>query len=450
MGDPNHRSAGATASASMELHQQHQQAPMGSSGPPHMGLGGHPRYSQHAEQELRPGGPPPPMGYGGPSALSHGSFGNSYSSYPPAPYGGDGGYGGAPPPGSHPPGYPRGAAAAAAAAAYSMPPHSFPYGAAGYGPGGYPQSAPHPAYPYGGGYEGHYGSQGANLHRPPGSFRGPSPVNPSAAPGRGNGRMQNGLLPGAVAPLSDLNSLVSGGSSALTKKGGSSTAGTKGLPGSALSDANGKRSGPQQSLKPDQGEVERLRAAAATEITTEEVKPIQTDFHFFVRENIEQYRSLAEEEVKRSMEDQSATPDPMLVNSNLNTRLMSAWECLTKETRDTFMTHEETDRRRFMEDDEIASRHCATLTARGKSPRAVGGDSLKELAALQRQKHQEQEKKKQESGTDGGTPNTVAAKTKTDGEEKKAEESAKEESKRPGDSGGDVHESPAKKNKVSQ
>jgi hypothetical protein len=34
------------------------------------------------------------------------------------------------------------------------------------------------------------------------------------------------------------------------------------------------------------------------------------------------------------------------------------------------MVKEEEDRRRFMEEDEIASRHCATLTARGKSPRS--------------------------------------------------------------------------------
>ena len=125
----------------------------------------------------------------------------------------------------------------------------------------------------------------------------------------------------------------------------------------------------------DHGEVERLRAAAAQELTTEEVKPIQTDFHFFVKEHLEKYRKLAEEEVKKTLKDGETDLDPLLVNSNLNTRLMKAWEDLTKEDRDAYMVKEEADRRRFMEDDEIASRHCATLTARGKSPRVVGGEN---------------------------------------------------------------------------
>ena len=63
--------------------------------------------------------------------------------------------------------------------------------------------------------------------------------------------------------------------------------------------------------------------------------------------------------------------DPLLVNTNLNTRLKVAWENLTNDERDAFMIKEEEDRRRFMEEDEIASRHCATLTARGKSPRTT-------------------------------------------------------------------------------
>lgn len=118
----------------------------------------------------------------------------------------------------------------------------------------------------------------------------------------------------------------------------------------------------------DHVEVERLRAAAAAELTHEEVKPIQSDFHFFVQENVDECRKLAEEEVRKSLRE-GETLDPSLVNSNLNTRLIRAWESLSKEERDSFMLKEEEDRRRFMEEDEIASRHCATLTARGKSPK---------------------------------------------------------------------------------
>jgi len=220
----------------------------------------------------------------------------------------------------------------------------------------------------------------------------------------------------------------------------------------AISEGNGKRSSPQQlpqARQPDHGEVERLRAAAATEITNEEVKPIQTDFHFFVKEHLGKYRKIAEEEVRSSMKDKPETLDPMLVNSNLNTQLMKAWENLTKEKRGAYMIHEETDRRRFMEEDEIASRHCATLTARGKSPRVAGTDTIKELAALQRHKEHQQVKVKKELQQEQGDG-------EGGNEEKKAEESAKEEAKRsvpgnsPGNPSADIHGSPSKKNKVGE
>lgn len=115
-------------------------------------------------------------------------------------------------------------------------------------------------------------------------------------------------------------------------------------------------------------EIERLRAVAAAELTHEEVKPIQSDFHFFAKKNLAKFRKDAEEEVRKSLKPDEKL-DQMLVNSNLNNRLKRAWENLTNDERDAFMVKEEEDRRRFMEEDEIASRHCATLTARGKSPR---------------------------------------------------------------------------------
>ena len=128
----------------------------------------------------------------------------------------------------------------------------------------------------------------------------------------------------------------------------------------------------------DPADIDRLRAAAATELTPEEVQPIQTDFHFFVKERRSEFQKLAEDEVLASIRTKKSDPDfplalvdPVLINTNLNTRLMRAWEHLTPEQREVYMTKEEQDRRRFMEEDEIASRHCATLTARGKSPRTT-------------------------------------------------------------------------------
>lgn len=205
----------------------------------------------------------------------------------------------------------------------------------------------------------------------------------------------------------------------------------------------------QQQALPDHGEVERLRAAAATEITTEEVKPIQTDFHFFVKEHIEAHRKLAEEQVRSGMEDESDELDPILVNTNLNTRLMKAWEALSKESRDAYMIQEEADRRRFMEDDEIASRHCATLTARGKSPRVVGSDNLKDGA------QQEKTKKEPQDEENSISTKTISDKNEETSEKIKIEQTAKDQTKRsapdssggPGDAGG-IQGSPSKKNKV--
>ncbi|KAL3943175.1 MAG: hypothetical protein SGBAC_002736 [Bacillariaceae sp.] len=144
-------------------------------------------------------------------------------------------------------------------------------------------------------------------------------------------------------------------------------------------------------------EVERLRAAAAQELTTEEVRPIETDFHFFVKENLEHHRNLAEEEVRKSTNTDSADLDPFLVNTNLNSRLLTAWEKANQDTRDIYRKKEEDDRIRFMAEDEIASRHCATLTARGKSPRETA--------------HKKKEEQRQESDSKSPTRDSPMAKS---------------------------------------
>jgi len=135
--------------------------------------------------------------------------------------------------------------------------------------------------------------------------------------------------------------------------------------------------------------VDRLRAAAAQEVTAEEVRPIETDFRFFVKENLEHYKKVAEEEVRKSTNKEIGELDPFLVNTNLNSRLLAAWEKAPQETRDIYRKKEEEDRIRFMTEDEIASRHCATLTARGKSPRDAN--------------HKKKEEQRQES--DSKSPN---------------------------------------------
>lgn len=133
---------------------------------------------------------------------------------------------------------------------------------------------------------------------------------------------------------------------------------------------------PPQWRAPSVSSESSLVAAAAADFVPSQVKPIATDFHFFVKEMSVVLRPAAEEEVKKSMAEKGSlvtSSDVMyLINSNLNTRLIKAWEDLTPGKRLEYMTKEENDRRRFMNEDSVASRHCATLTARNKSPRADG------------------------------------------------------------------------------
>jgi hypothetical protein len=310
--------------------------------------GGHPMDGPHPP-DLH-GDPRYAGSYRGPPGPPPGSYGGSYSSYPPPPYGSSSMYGG-PPPGYHrgpPPG------------SSSYPPPS-PYGNSSYG--GYsPGPSHYPPYPppYGG-YD--YPPRGP----PPPSYGRSSPMPPNGRDPSSSssppGGPHSGQLSGSPASSSD------------DKNGGSPAKSTGPQRSSAASPETTVTSATLQphlvnGKLPNHNEVERLRRAALQEITTEEVKPIQTDFHFFVKENIDKYRKLAENEVRKSLgEDHKGLLDPMLVNTNLNSRLMKAWEALTPDQRDQYMTHEEDDRRRFMEEDEIASRHCATLTARGKSPK---------------------------------------------------------------------------------
>eukprot|EP00543_Licmophora_paradoxa_P010855 CAMPEP_0202472268 /NCGR_PEP_ID=MMETSP1360-20130828/87214_1 /ASSEMBLY_ACC=CAM_ASM_000848 /TAXON_ID=515479 /ORGANISM="Licmophora paradoxa, Strain CCMP2313" /LENGTH=281 /DNA_ID=CAMNT_0049098681 /DNA_START=65 /DNA_END=910 /DNA_ORIENTATION=+ len=112
-------------------------------------------------------------------------------------------------------------------------------------------------------------------------------------------------------------------------------------------------------------EQERLRAA----VEPIEVKPMKTDFHFFVQDIIDSIQQDAEKECG------SYSNAKYLLHSNMNARLLKAWIETPEKKREMYFSKEEADRQRFMNDDEIASRHCATLTARAKSPR---GDQMKQ------------------------------------------------------------------------
>lgn len=111
-------------------------------------------------------------------------------------------------------------------------------------------------------------------------------------------------------------------------------------------------------------ELERMRAAAEPV----QVKPMRSDFHFFVDDMRDNIQAISEKELGEDANNK------FLLFTNMNARLMKAWEDATDETRAAYLVKEEEDRRRFMAEDEIASRHCATLTARARSPRGKDGE----------------------------------------------------------------------------
>lgn len=105
------------------------------------------------------------------------------------------------------------------------------------------------------------------------------------------------------------------------------------------------------------------------------VEPMKHDFYFFVLDNKEECLAQAKAAVREAISTAPPTTetieedDPYLTMTNLNERLMASWLTQPRSVRTQYLSKEEGDRRRFQLDDEVASRHCATLTARSRSPR---------------------------------------------------------------------------------
>lgn len=89
-----------------------------------------------------------------------------------------------------------------------------------------------------------------------------------------------------------------------------------------------------------------------------QVSPMRSDFHFFAEEH--------KKEAVMSIDAAGKGGNKTAFQSvtELNERLMSMWEKAPTSERNSFMVKEEADRERFMNEDEIESRHCATLTSR--------------------------------------------------------------------------------------
>jgi len=111
------------------------------------------------------------------------------------------------------------------------------------------------------------------------------------------------------------------------------------------------------------------------ELITISVPPMRSDFSFFVEEQKEALIQSTKEELpiifqklNLPVPSNESEYDATLLFSHVNERLISLWENTPQSARQPYVIKEEADRKRFMNAEEVASQHCATLTARGKSP----------------------------------------------------------------------------------
>ena len=194
-------------------------------------------------------------------------------------------------------------------------------------------------------------------------------------------------------------------------------------------------------------ELDRLKAAAVAELGLSEVKPIQSDFHFFARNIKSNLLPLAIAEVDRKLEGKSAEfirkHRTFLIHSNLNCRMMKAWEDLPRTEREEYFKTEEDDRQRFMEEDEVVSRHCFTLTARIRSPT--------KSTNLQSGDADDDANEEDDDGGQNEYDNDEGDREECDNEEDTNNDRTKgdtPEGKRSSDDAAKKEESPAKKNKA--
>lgn len=126
------------------------------------------------------------------------------------------------------------------------------------------------------------------------------------------------------------------------------------------------------------------------------VDHMKQDFYFFVQDVKEQVTKEAtnylrtctpspleveDDDLQRYDREQGGSSNdnhnvhPYLLFSNMNERLIAQWEELPQSKRAEYLVKEEEDRRRFQSAEEVASQHCATLTARARSPQAFSSRS---------------------------------------------------------------------------
>ena len=120
----------------------------------------------------------------------------------------------------------------------------------------------------------------------------------------------------------------------------------------------------------------RLHASSNKEFVVEEeeeltVAPMRQDFHFYAMDHYEQVKEVCKNQLATASTSSQKNKENelFLLTTLINEHLIKNWEAAPSSVRSEYLKKEEADRKRFMGEEEVASRHCATLTARRRSPK---------------------------------------------------------------------------------
>lgn len=257
--------------------------------------------------------------------------------------------------------------------AFQQPPPPSEGAAAGNAQGGaYPGGYP-PAYAFHG--QQHYPGQYPYGAAPGAPGQAPPPQAPSAdgPPQRPDGKVGEAA---AAEGAGGTTSAKEGGNAVSTKTTTKKKNTANGNTVVASTDKNGKsRTETVGSVPASIAALKEGSSAQKEEPIIIDVEPMKQDFYFYAADNkeecLEQARAAVREAISTAPPTNSAIEedDPYLTMTNLNERLIASWQAQARPVRMQYLSKEEDDRRRFQLDDEVASRHCATLTARSRSPR---------------------------------------------------------------------------------
>jgi hypothetical protein len=349
--------------------------------------------------------------------------------YPPAMYGGmPGGMPNHPYNGGHP--MPMKQEFESSPQRYGPPPqgpHSFggPQAGGYHHPLGQPGVGQFGQYPYYGGYGGppgngyfpaqptEFGARGG----PGGPFGGPGSF-PSSSPNRKQGQ---GYIQGQGHPSNHSHPSENKSSSSPQNK--VSTPGSETKEENKMKESSSSLSPPQEAKSAEKSVASQDKSSPSSTRGEEksqgdvnhehdgelssDVNPMRSDFHFFALDHKDEtLEKIKKDSSKEKKENDNKAETPFILMTDLNERLMALWEGASNRVRTVYMQKEESDRYRFMSEDEIASRHCATLTSR-TSTRKVTATPSSAVANVVTKDEEDDSSSLNKSGTKRQSSETV-------------------------------------------